>query len=274
MNNIRVRSHLRYEIEQPTSFAFSVAAARTSRQSVTHESLEVSPERPTARDADRPEPHDLVRLTVAEGALDLSYSATVTVAAESERPHRLEEVSFDEVPDDVLPYLNPSRYCESDRLGGFAHRHFGDASAGFGRVRAINDWVSENLIYEPGSTDGSSSATDVLLQRAGVCRDFAHVAITLSRAVGIPARYVSGYGVDVDPPDFHGFFEAYIGRDWYLFDPTGMVRANALVRIAHGRDAADTPFATLVGRAHLVEKTIDVTVDGELDGDSAAASTA
>jgi len=129
-------------------------------------------------------------------------------------------------------------------------------------------------VIETGSFRRSkSSATDVLLQRAGVCRDFAHVAITLSRAVGIPARYVSGYGVDVEPQDFHGFFEAYIGTNWYLFDPTGMVRSNALVRIAHGRDAADTPFATLVGRANLVEKSVDVTVDGTLDPDQAASST-
>ena len=114
----------------------------------------------------------------------------------------------------------------------------------------------------------------MLLQRAGVCRDFAHVAITLCRSIGVPARYVSGYGVGVDPQDFHGFFEAYIGTDWYLFDPTGMAKSNALVRIGYGRDAADAPFATLVGRADLIEKSITVETDGKLDREPAAASTA
>ena len=109
---------------------------------------------------------------------------------------------------------------------------------------------------------------------AGVCRDFAHVAITLCRAVGVPARYVSGYGVDVEPQDFHGFFEAYIGTDWYLFDPTKMAQSTALARIGFGRDAADTPFATLVGRAALLDKTVRVEAARELDHEPAAASTA
>ena len=114
----------------------------------------------------------------------------------------------------------------------------------------------------------------MLLQRAGVCRDFSHVAITLCRAIGVPARYVSGYGVGVDPQDFHGFFEAYIGTNWYLFDPTGMAKSNTLVRIGFGRDAADAPFATLVGSADLLEKSISVRTEGDVDREPAAASTA
>jgi transglutaminase-like putative cysteine protease len=182
-------------------------------------------------------------------------------------------VPFDEVPADVLPYLNPSRYCESDKLGDFAWRHFGDHSPGHGRVQAVSDWVNENLVYTAGSTDASSSTTDVLLQRAGVCRDYAHVAISLCRALGVPARYVSGYGVGVEPQDFHGFFEAYIGTDWYLFDPTGMTTPNGLVRIGYGRDAADAPFATLVGRATLIDKSVAVEAHGDLGRIAAAVST-
>jgi len=206
--------------------------------------------------------------------LNVSYTASVIVDGVAGRPDDLAEVPFDEVPADVLPYLNPSRYCESDRLGNFAFRLFGEVPAGYERVRAVSDWVKDNLVYESGSTDGSSSATDVLLQRAGVCRDFAHVGIALCRAIGVPARYVSGYGVGVDPQDFHGFFEAYIGTDWYLFDPTGMARSNALVRIGYGRDAADAPFATLFGRADLVDKTVSVTADRKLEKEPPATSTA
>ncbi len=274
MNELEITSHLRYEIASETSFAFSIVAARTPFQTVSHERIDVSADVSWSTVPYGSGTHQLLRLTVGEGELDISYSATVTVAAQTGQPEDLDQVAFDEVPADVLPYLNPSRYCESDRLGNFSYRLFGDTPAGYDRVRAINDWVTDNLVYESGSTDGSSSATDVLLQRAGVCRDFAHVAIALCRAIGVPARYVSGYGVGVQPQDFHGFFEAYIGTDWYLFDPTGMAKSNALVRIGYGRDAADAPFATLVGRATLIDKSINVESDGKLDREPSAASTA
>jgi transglutaminase-like putative cysteine protease len=127
---------------------------------------------------------------------------------------------------------------------------------------------------EPGVTDGSSGTLDVLVQRAGVCRDFAHVSISLCRALGIPARYVSGYGVGVEPQDFHGFFEAYLGDDWYLFDPTGMAEINGLARIGYGRDAADTPFATFVGQAMLLEKFVTVDLVEAESGEPQATSTA
>jgi len=107
-----------------------------------------------------------------------------------------------------------------------------------------------------GSTDARSSACDVLVQRAGVCRDFAHVALTLCRALSIPARYVSGYAVGLNPPDFHGFFEAYLGTRWYLFDATRMAPRDGLVRIGTGRDAADAAFATVIGAATLKDMTV------------------
>lgn len=274
MNDLIITSHLRYKVTSRTSFAFSIVAARTAHQSVTQESIDLGDGVSWAMVPYGSGTHQLLRLTVDPGQLDIFYKASVTVAAQTGRPDRLNEVPFDKVPADVLPYLNPSRYCESDRLGNFSFRLFGDTPAGYDRVRAISDWVTDNLVYESGSTDGSSSATDVLLQRAGVCRDFAHVAITLCRAIGVPARYVSGYGIGVDPQDFHGFFEAYIGTDWYLFDPTGMAKSNALVRIGYGRDAADAPFATLVGRAKLIDKSISVSSEGKLDREPAATSTA
>jgi transglutaminase-like putative cysteine protease len=217
--------------------------------------------------------HQLVRLTAAPGRLDVAYSATVNVHGHTARPADLDEVPFDEVPADVLPYLNASRYCESDKLGDFAWRHLGDHEPGHGRVQAVSDWVKESLVYTAGSTDASSSTTDVLLQRAGVCRDYAHVAISLCRALGVPARYVSGYGVGVEPQDFHGFFEAYIGTDWYLYDPTGMTTPDGLVRIGYGRAAADAPFAALVGRATLVDKQVAIEAHGEVGATSTAVST-
>ena len=89
----------------------------------------------------------------------------------------------------------------------------------------------------------------MLLQRTGVCRDYAHLSITFCRAMGIPARYVAGYAVNLHPPDFHGFFEAYLGDDWYLFDATGLAAVSGFVRIGVGRDAADLAFSTRIGSA-------------------------
>ena len=171
-------------------------------------------------------------------------------------PKVLDEVGHPELPVEVLPFLNPSRYCESDQLGQFAWREFSGVPSGHSRVQAIADWVNENISYISGTTDASSSACDVLIQRTGVCRDFAHVSITLCRALGIPARYVSGYAVGLEPPDFHGFFEAYLHDRWYLFDATKMAPVSGLVRIGVGRDAADTSFAIIVGQAELQSMSV------------------
>ena len=115
----------------------------------------------------------------------------------------------------------------------------------------------QHIEYLPGTTNASSGACEVLLQRAGVCRDFAHLSISLCRSLGIPARYVSAYAPGLDPPsDFHGVFEAYLGGRWYFFDATRMAPLNSLVRISTARDAADASFATIVGKASLTNMQV------------------
>ncbi len=274
MSTIDVCADLSYEVTAPTSFAFSIIAARTRHQVVTAEQIVVDPDVDVSLVPYGEGTHQLLRFDAAEGTLDVSYRATVSIEGDDADPAELTEVEFSRVPADVLPYLNPSRYCESDKLDRFATGLFGDVDPGHARVRAVSDWVGENVTYEAGVTDGSSGSTDVLLQRAGVCRDFAHVAISLCRALGVPARYVSGYGVGVEPQDFHGFFEAYLGDDWYLFDPTGMAAIHALARIGVGRDAADAPFATFVGGAELRSKTITVELVDDPGAEPEATSTA
>jgi len=133
---------------------------------------------------------------------------------------------------------------------------FGGEEHGYRRVKAICDWTYQHLAYVSGSTDSETTARDVLVQRQGVCRDFAHLAISLCRGLGIPARYVSGYAIDLEPPDFHGFFEAYLGERWYLFDATRLARVEGLIRIATGVDASEVPFATLIGTTELKLKSV------------------
>jgi transglutaminase-like putative cysteine protease len=225
------------------------------------------------------EDNRIVRLQANVGDFSLQYQATVTLEPEVDDPPTIMEAEHPELPSEVLPYLNPSRYCESDRLLRLAGKEFGEIAPGYSRVAAICDWTHARLDYVAGSTDARSSACDVLVQRAGVCRDFAHVALTLCRALSIPARYVSGYAVGLNPPDFHGFFEAYLGTRWYLFDATRMAPRDGLVRIGTGRDAADTAFATVIGAATLKDMTVSAQeltdeIAAQPTGDEPAISTA
>jgi transglutaminase-like putative cysteine protease len=150
-----------------------------------------------------------------------------------------------------LPYLYPSRYCESDKLLQLAGQTFGHWAPGYHRVEGIRDWVHERTQYIAGSSNFNTSAIDTYQQQAGVCRDFAHLMIALCRALNIPARFASGldYGADPTqgPTDFHAYVEVFLGGNWYIFDPTGRAMPMGFVRIGTGRDAADIAFATLFG---------------------------
>lgn len=258
MTRISVHTELRYAAQVPTSFIFSVLAASGNRQHVDEERLVVEPAIDVRRVAYGPSGYELLRLTAPPGPLTIVYDAIVTL-----RPHIPAvppgvEMPFAAIPPDVLAYLLPSRYCPSDLLSRLAEQTFATMGPGFERVTGICNWIWDRLSYVPGSTDATTTAIDVLIGVEGVCRDYAHLAISLCRALGIPARYLSGYAVDLEPPDFHGFFEAYLDGEWYLFDATRMAPIDGLVRIATGRDAADVAFAALVGLAELTWKEIVV----------------
>lgn len=256
MSKIDVRAELQYEVRLDTVFLFQIVAARTEYQSVIWEQLEMDPQLNVENYRVGLEGNQMHRIVVEPCELRVSYRGNVELAPEVNRPSSVGESNPPEMPPEVLTYLNPSRYCQSDLLARFAFEEFGQMPRGFSRVQAICDWVFEQLDYTPGSTNSSTTASDVLLQRTGVCRDYAHLAITLCRGVGIPARYVAGYAVGLQPPDFHGFMEAFLDGQWYLFDPTRLAPVSGLVRIGVGRDAADVAFATLTGDALLLEKTV------------------
>lgn len=279
MTQFNVGSDLTYEVRQTTVFLFQIAVARTIRQQVLSEALDFSPGLNAEWCEVGLDGNQLHRVVVEPGELKISYRAKVEVMADIERSTEVSETMISQMPPDVLTYLNPSRYCESDRLSRFAFEEFGRLPMGFARVQAICDWVNDHLDYTPGSTTSTTTSADVLLQRTGVCRDYAHLAITLCRGLGIPARYVAGYAVDLQPPDFHGFMEAFLGGQWYLFDPTKLAPVNKLVRIGTGRDAADVSFATLIGKANSIEKqvwanTAEANVPNEGDETGVAVSTA
>lgn len=253
---IQTGCELHYQVTAPTSFLFHVTAANTPHQTVDHEEVRVEPAKEYDIGYLGAEDNRVFRLQAIPGDLTLHYEARVSLNPVVDSLPQIPETDHPQLPEDVLPYLNPSRYCESDRLSAFAVAEFGGLDRGYSRVAAICEWTYNHLQYQSGSTNASTGACDVLILRSGVCRDYAHLAIALCRALCIPARYVSGYAVALEPPDFHGFFEAYLGDQWYLFDATRLAPMEGLVRIGMGRDAADVPFATIIGAATLKNKVV------------------
>lgn len=256
MSCIDIRCHLHYLVSSPSDFLFNIAVTSTRAQKIESEKISINQDRDTDLVCIGEEDNRVLRLHVERGDFTLDYCARVRLQPHLEDPRQVAEVEFGQLPEEVLPYLNPSRYCESDRLARIALREFGRMAPGHQRVQTICDWTHTQLQYVIGSTDARSSACDVLLQGSGVCRDYAHLAISMCRAMCIPARYVSGYAVGLKPPDFHGFFEAYLDGGWYLFDATRMVPRDKLVRIGSGRDASDVAFATIIGNAMLKNKEV------------------
>ena len=256
MIRIDVGSDLVYEVRQPTVFLFQISAVTTPNQHILSEQLTFDPSIEMEAMVAGIEENRLNRALVQPCELKISYRAQVELTHSVDSPEKVQETPTAELPPDVLTYLNPSRYCQSDLLGRFAFEEFGETQPGYNRVQSICSWVFDHLDYTPGSTNSTTTAADVLLQRTGVCRDYAHLAIALCRGIGIPARYVAGYAVNLQPPDFHGFMEAYLDGQWYLFDPTRLALVSGLVRIGAGRDAADVAFATLNGSAVLTSKNV------------------
>lgn len=206
------------------------------------------------------------RLVAPAGDFQLTYDALVETDPQPDLVlPELGQTTVETLPYDVLPYTLPSRYCDSDLLLDEAWRLFGATPLGWPRVQAICDWVHSEITYGAGST-AHTTAYDTYQQRRGVCRDFAHLAISFCRALNIPARYVCGYlpdiGVPPDPApmDFHAWFEAYLDGAWYTFDARHNRPRVGRILIARGRDAIDVALVTSYGAAQLT--SIHVWADG------------
>jgi transglutaminase-like putative cysteine protease len=250
---LELEVELAYEIHDPegADFIFNIHAAQTPHQTVANERLvlnqpitpEIASEPATAT--------RFMRFHAEPGPLQVSYAATVTVSHHRTDPDRLAEVPVRCLPLDVMPYVYPSRYCQSDRLLKLSFNEFGSLWQGYSRVLAIQHWVQKRVTFASNSSDFNTSAVDTLIGQVGVCRDFAHLMIALCRALNIPARIVTGtdYGADpaLGPSDFHAYVEVYLGDRWYLFDASGTGVPMGFVRLGTGRDAADVAFATMFG---------------------------
>ena len=252
MVRLKFSIELHYEIDPPgCDFIFSIHAAQTAHQSVVHESLGISQPLSPNLYTDPVTHTRFLRLKAFGGPLTVRYDATVDLDHYTAPPDQLGEVLVANMPGSVLPYIYPSRYCQSDRLHRLAVREFDHLWQGYTRVQAIRDWVANHVTFTSNSSNGNTTAVDTLVEEVGVCRDFAHLMIALCRAVNIPARFTTGidYGADpaLGPPDFHAYVEVYLGDRWYMFDPSGTAIPMGFVRFGTGRDAADSAFATMFG---------------------------
>ena len=197
------------------------------------------------------------RFKLHEGVNTIRYDSLVWVPSTPENSTAFgPPVPVEQLPDSVLRYTLPSRYCDSYKLFDFSFQHFGQVPHGAERVQAICDWVHANIEYRQFCGSPVTAASDIVAQRYGVCRDFAHTAIALCRTFNLPCRYVSGYVPDVawqdngTPMDFHAYFEVYLSDGWHVFDARFNKPRIGRIKIAHGLDAVDGAFATIYGAAN------------------------
>ena len=252
MIRIQLNIELNYEIDQfGADFVFNIHAAHTASQQISSENLFLSQAIDPQIYTDPVNGNRYMRLRAWPGPLKVQYSATVDLTHHFSNPAQVPEVPVRNLPPEVMGYIYPSRYCQSDRLLKLANSTFGSQWQGYSRVEAIREWVQRHVTFTSNSSNTNTSAVDTLIERVGICRDFAHLMIALCRALNIPARFTTGtdYGADpiLGPPDFHAYVEAYLGDRWYIFDPSGTAMPMGLVRFGTGRDAADVAFATIFG---------------------------
>ncbi|MEM6827435.1 MAG: transglutaminase family protein [Pseudomonadota bacterium] len=210
-----------------------------------------------------------------EGRVDVSYEAEVELMRSFTRLEGRNTVALTRLPSEAVKYLLDSRYCEMGPLVEFAERQFGHIETGGAQALAIRDWVASHLSYTRGSSDPETDALDTFKSRKGVCRDYAHLVVTLARACSIPARYAACYAPSVTPQDFHAVAQVYLADPnnpavgaWHLLDATGMASAEDAVLIGVGRDAGDVSFVTSFGPMQLLDSRVSVSAG---DGPALAA---
>jgi transglutaminase-like putative cysteine protease len=260
----KVKADLDYDVKSPATIILNIHALRSANQMVLEEVLTINPYMKAEELTSSHGENRFLRLEVPDsGLVTIQYTATVDNSFKLIDFSNVAPVSVAALDTSVFPYLYPSRYCQSDKLYRFANKKFGNIENPFATVLAVMDWIHSNIEYLSGSSDSSTSAYDTITEQAGVCRDFAHLGISLCRALTIPARYFTGFAYQLNPPDFHACFEAYLGGEWVLFDATKLAPLNGIVKIATGRDAADSAVASLYGDVNGNGVTVSCELDEE-----------
>jgi transglutaminase-like putative cysteine protease len=195
----------------------------------------------------------------AEGRLLVDYRAAVTIERPAGHYAALPALPPHRLPGETVQYLLPSRYCPSHQFTDFVEAEFGRFEGG-ARISAMRDWIAGHLSYVPGASGIETTAADTFHEGKGVCRDYAHLLITLARAGEIPARIASVYAPGVNPPDFHAVAEVFLGGAWHLVDATGMASEREMAIIGIGRDCGDVAFLTAFGPLVMNSQSVAVAV--------------
>lgn len=255
--NFRVTCELDYTLQDPASFLFALRCLKSGGQEILSESLVIDPVVPVEEFHISGGTNRFSRFkTLNPGLLKVFYQAEVRTWQRISAVATLGSEAPGNLVPEAIPFLFPSRYCQSDRLRQQAQELFGNLKTTSEIAAAVSDWIFENVAYVTGSSSESCSAIETVNQRQGVCRDFAHLGIAFCRALNVPARYVACYAHQLSPPDFHACFEVLIGGSWHVFDATRLVPLNGLVRIATGRDAADAAVCTIFGNPELTRSVV------------------
>jgi len=254
----QIEARMAYRFAEPCEVLLLCECARSPDQAILSESLIVGGADDVAR-LDDSVTGERRAVFTAQGDVEIEYTAQVDLLPRGDLGDA-PKTRIRDLPGEALRYLMASRYCPSDRFESFVERQFA-GTEGSARVRAILDWISGHVDYRYGVSDNSTTGLDTFVDRAGVCRDFTHLAISLCRAAGIPARAVSAYAWQLEPPDMHAVVEVYLGGRWRMVDPTGLAPVEGLVRVATGLDAADIAFMTIFGRAELLSQSFAITSD-------------
>lgn len=250
-------------LAEPTDFLLQIEAAPLTEQRLVRAHIDLSPTEHFARVPGQDGIGERIWLR-AIGPFSIGYTSRMEITRNLAVVADLAALPPHRLPGETVPYLMDSRYCPADSFQSFVTAEFG-ALEGGARIAAMQAWIGENFTYAPGSSHSATTAVESFVERRGVCRDYAHVLITLARASAIPARYASVYAPDVFPQDFHAVAEVFLadpqgpGGSWHLVDPTGMAQAGEMAKVGIGRDAADVSFLSSYGALELTQQTVVVT---------------
>lgn len=260
---LQIATRLEYDFATETDLLLQIEAAMVPEQRVENTWIDLPP----SLHFTRVDGHDAIGERIwlrHSGLLTVDYRSTVTPQRLLAELCDLPALPPHQLPGETIEYLMDSAYCPGDRFQPFVCDQFAAVEGGE-KIVAIRDWIAEHIRYIPGSSTARTTALDTFVERQGVCRDFAHLLITLARAAAIPARFASVYAPDVTPQDFHAVAEVFLGNGcdtpggtWHLVDATAMAQAADMAKIGVGRDAADTSFLTSYGPCTMLRQDIDV----------------
>jgi transglutaminase-like putative cysteine protease len=255
---LAAKCEMSLEVEEPAPLVAMLRPRSGEGQWVVRESYEIEPFVPVTEYTDV-YGNLCQRLVPGKGKFRIGVMAEVETADQIAVAPSAPLTPLPELPADVLQFLLPSRYCPSDKLGDKARTVVGDARPGYAQVEAIRNFIHTRIEYKYGVSNSSTDAAETLEAKAGVCRDFSHIGISLCRALLIPARMTVGFLHELEPMDMHAWFEAFVGGRWYTFDATQEAPRGGRIAVAYGRDAADVALFNEYGPVQVKNMSVSVT---------------